>query len=248
VARDHDLLVRTLKHLGQCYQAVFYIDGNDEHQNHLGDLGQSYKDLAKYVDRIKNVVFMQSNVVIINGVAILATNGWWTYNFNPWIDEDQTRLWCQQKYALNEVDGKNIKDMAYHDAAYMVNSVKKLQTHQDVKAMVMVTHTVPAPWLIEHDTELTDNYCFNCMGNQHMQAVLDSDTEKKIQIDFSESALLEDSEMTESLNRVFDLLFKTPKKAERVLSLDDILDKINENGIDSLTQIEKQKLDEYSKK
>ena len=75
-----------------------------------------------------------------------------------------------------------------------------------------------------------------------------TETEKKIQIDFSESALLEDSEMTESLNRVFDLLFKTPKKAERVLSLDDILDKINENGIDSLTQIEKQKLDEYSKK
>ena len=181
VAEDHETMAKTLEHLGKCYQAVFYIDGNDEHQNHLGDLGQSYKDLAKYVDRIKNVVFMQSNVVIINGVAILATNGWWTYNFNPWIDEDQTRLWCQQKYALNEVDGKNIKDMAYHDAAYMVNSVKKLQTHQDVKAMVMVTHTVPAPWLIEHDTELTDNYRFNCMGNQHMQAVLDSDTEKKIQ-------------------------------------------------------------------
>lgn len=75
-----------------------------------------------------------------------------------------------------------------------------------------------------------------------------TETEKKIQIDFSESALLDDNEMTESLNRVFDLLFKKPKKTERALSLDEILDKINEQGINSLTKIEKQKLDEYSKK
>jgi len=74
------------------------------------------------------------------------------------------------------------------------------------------------------------------------------ETEKKIQIDFTESQLLDDNEMTESLNRVFDLLFKKPKKVERALSLDNILDKINEKGINSLTETEKQKLDEYSKK
>lgn len=72
--------------------------------------------------------------------------------------------------------------------------------------------------------------------------------EKKIQIDFTESELRDNTEMTDSLNRVFDLLFKKPKKTERALSLDDILDKINEKGINSLTDIEKQKLDEYSKK
>ena len=82
VSQDRKLLTQTLKHLGECYQGVFFIDGNDEHRNHLENLGQSYKDLRRYVDKFKNVVFMQENVVVINGVAFLASNGWWSFDFD----------------------------------------------------------------------------------------------------------------------------------------------------------------------
>ena len=180
ISEDQDQLRRTLQHLGQCYQAVFYIDGNDEHSASLGDLDSSYNSLHQHLQGIPNVVYLHSNVVIINGVGILGTNGWWTYNFNPWIDEDQSRQWYQQRALLTTEAADAIKSQSHQDAAYMVNSVRKLQMHRDVKALVMVTHTVPAPWLIEHDPELDSNYRFNCMGNQHMQAVFDSDTEHKI--------------------------------------------------------------------
>ena len=180
VAENQDVVQRTLEHLGNCYQAVFYIDGNDEHGFGLNDLDDSYLSLHRTINKIKNVVYLQNNVVVINGVGILATNGWWAYNFNPWIDEDQTRIWYQQQAIVSPRAAENIKSHSHHDAAYMVNSVRKLQTHQDVRAIVMVTHTVPAPWIIEHDMDLTDNYRFNCMGNQHMQAVLDSDPKHKI--------------------------------------------------------------------
>jgi hypothetical protein len=62
----------------------------------------------------------------------------------------------------------------------MINSVKKLQTHQDVRAIVIVTHTVPAPWIVSHDIDLVNTWRFNCMGNPHLQLLINEDTENKI--------------------------------------------------------------------
>lgn len=181
VSQDLGQLRRTLKHLGKCYQTVFYIDGNDEHSANINDLDHSYHSLQQHVRDIPNVVYLQNNVIIVNGVGILGTNGWWTYNFNPWIDEDQSKIWHQQQAMITPDVTDAIKQCSHHDAAYMVNAVEKLQMYQDIKTLVLVTHTVPAPWLIEHDLELDCNHRFNCMGNQHMQAVFDSDINRKIQ-------------------------------------------------------------------
>ena len=80
VAQDRDLLVHALTNLAQCYQAVFYVDGNTEHKNFMNDLGTSYVDLTEKLNSIKNLVYLQDNVVVIDGVAILGTNGWWGYD------------------------------------------------------------------------------------------------------------------------------------------------------------------------
>ena len=180
VARDHTVLQKTLKHLGNCYQGVFYIDGNDEHRYTLDNLGDSYKSLDHTLGRIKNVIYLQDNVVIINGVAILATNGWWSYDMDPALDYDQSQVWYQDRMQILPGTADAITGLAFNDATYMINSVKKLQTHQDVRAIVLVTHTVPAPWIISHDIDLTDTWRFNCMGNPHLQLMLDEDTENKI--------------------------------------------------------------------
>ena len=66
------------------------------------------------------------------------------------------------------------------DANYLVSSVKRLQTHQDVKKIVIATHTVPVPQLIAHDIDLADSFKFNLMGNRHMLSALEADTEHKI--------------------------------------------------------------------
>jgi predicted phosphodiesterase len=182
VAQDSKLVYHTLDHLGQCYQGVFYIDGNDEHRYQLNDLGSSYRDLDRILGNIKNVVYMQDNVVIINGVALLATNGWWSYDFDSTLDYDQSVAWYQEKNNLLEDQATSIGGIAFNDAAYMINSVKKLQTHQDVRAIAMITHTVPTPLLINHDPDLVDTWRFNCMGNRHTHLALQEDTEHKIKI------------------------------------------------------------------
>lgn len=180
VCRDRSVLVDVLTHLGQCYAAVFYIDGNDEHRYYLEDLGESYQDLVKRISKIPNVVYMQDNVVIVNGVAILATNGWWCYDFDPNIEVAQTVEWYQQKNQISLSAANNLNGVAYHDAVYLINSVAKLQTHPDVHSIVIATHTLPASWIIDHDLELVDTWRFNCMGNRHLLSALDEDTEHKI--------------------------------------------------------------------
>jgi UDP-2,3-diacylglucosamine pyrophosphatase LpxH len=180
VAKDRQTLVDTLTHLGQQYSAVFYIDGNEEHREHFGDLTGSYRELSEILSDIPNVVYMQDNVVIINGVAIIATNGWWTYDFDDRFDYEEGVDWFQQYMNLSYDAANEVTGVAYHDAAYIINSVNKLQTHNDVKAIVIVSHTVPAAWIVEHDIDLFDTVRFNTMGNSHIDSALDEDTEHKV--------------------------------------------------------------------
>lgn len=181
VARDRQRLLDTLDHLGQCYPGgVFYVDGNDEHKDYLDDLGASYRDLDKDLKHIKNVVYMQDNVIIINGVALLGTNGWWTYDFDPSMDVESSIQAIQDHFGISNPAATNITGVAYNDAAYMINSVHKLQTHREVRAMVIVSHTVPAPWIVSHDPDLVGNWRYNGMGNSYISGVLSKDTENKI--------------------------------------------------------------------
>ena len=97
VGRDYEQIKETLEHLGKQYAGVFYIDGNEEHRYYLDNLGSSYAGLATAIDGLKNVVFMQDNVVIINGVAILATNGWWGFDLDSTISYEQSHQWYCEK-------------------------------------------------------------------------------------------------------------------------------------------------------
>ena len=180
VCRDRDLLLSTLDHLSHQYQAVFYIDGNDEHRWGLDDLNASYVTLYRQLKKLKNVVYLQDNVVVVDNVAIVATNGWFGFDFDLSIDPEQAMLWCEEEYNLSTQAIINMKRMASTDAQYMISSIKRLQTHNDVKKIVVVTHTVPDPALIQHDISLDGKMRFNVMGNRYMMQALAADTERKI--------------------------------------------------------------------
>jgi predicted phosphohydrolase len=180
ICKNRNTLLSTLKHLGQCYQAVFYIDGNDEHMDHIESLNSSYDHLSAEIEKIPNVVYLQNNVVVVDGVAIVGTMGWWAFDFDLSLDSTQSKLWYQNKFNLSDNAVSTISQFAVADAMYMSSSVKRLQTHQDVKKIVMVTHTVPDPALINHDIDLDGSVVKNTIGNRYMMQALAADTEKKI--------------------------------------------------------------------
>ena len=96
------------------------------------------------------------------------------------IKAEQVDQWAQEKYNITADTTKSIARMSNTDASYMIASVQRLQRHNDVKKIVMVTHTVPDPALISHDIELEGSMKFNVMGNRLMMQAMAHDTENKI--------------------------------------------------------------------
>lgn len=180
VGKDRDRVLKTLKHLAGCYAGVFYIDGNDEHRQHYQDIASSYRDLDSKLTGIDGVVWLQNNVVIIDGVAIVAVNGWWSYEFDSLIDPEESMQWFENYLKVPRKISNEIVGMALHDAAYLRKSIQTLQTHRDVHSIVVVSHTVPNTWLTEHDIELSGHARYNTLGNQHLSMAIEQDTERKI--------------------------------------------------------------------
>jgi hypothetical protein len=180
VARDRQVLIDTLTHLGQKYLGVFYIDGNDEHRYFIDNLDDSYQELYQQIEPIPNVINLHDNVVIFNNIAILAVNGWWTFDFDDSLDLEQCVAWYQDYLKCSSGSAANTMDRAYHDVAYLTNSIQRLQTHPDVEKIILVSHTVPDPRITNHDVDLVDTWRYNCLGNKHLLRVFDNDTENKI--------------------------------------------------------------------
>jgi predicted phosphodiesterase len=179
ITDDQSVLISFLKHLSGCYQQVLYIDGNSEHRHQQSNIDQSYQTLKHQILNIKHVQYLHDDVVVINGVAFIGANGWWHFDFDPLIDPDQTLLWYQHTMS-HPFDAEQVMLNSRIDAAYLVHTVEKLQTHPEVKQIVIVSHTVPVPQLIAHDIDLEGTYKFNIMGNSLMDAVRIVDTESKI--------------------------------------------------------------------
>lgn len=179
-AMGHKATVDVLRHLSQCYQAVFYIDGCVEHNHYQTNLFYSYRQLTEKLSHIPKVVYLQDNVVVLNGVALLATNGWWNFDFDTSIDTELAESWYMNKTSADDIAVEQIKNMAEFDTRYMINGIRRLQTHTDVKRIVIITHTVPDPALIDHDISLYQTPEFNSMGNRAMMQAMAADTENKI--------------------------------------------------------------------
>jgi len=181
VAASPEAVADTLRHLGECYAGVFYIDGNEEHRHSLRDLDNSYQELRQAVSDIPNVIYMEHNVVITNGVALLAVNGWWTYEFDPGTDPEQSLEWYRHYVGgISREQAYVIRDRALEDAAYLIRSIRRLQTHQDVKKIVILTHTLPDPDFVAHDPDIAGHWRYNSMGNHLINMALLEDSEHKI--------------------------------------------------------------------
>lgn len=180
ISKNTNDIKSCLSHLSECYKKVIYIDGNAEHRWNYADLGSSYQNLIEKTQEIPNVIFLQDNMVIINGVAIVGSNGWWTYDFNPNISFEYSVHHAAKRYNINISDAITLRSMAINDANYLANTINRCQTMPDIRKVVVVTHTVPHEVLTEHDKDLSNDYQYNLLGNSYIKQVFEQDTEKKI--------------------------------------------------------------------
>lgn len=180
LASDRNRVVSSLETLSQHYQAVFYIDGAREHWNHLEHLDSSFSDLKERIKQINGVVYMHDSVAVVEGVAFVAANSWWTYDFNSAIDIDAGKEYLKTIWNCGDEEVWKVFQCAQQDLQYLKSSVTRLQTHPDIKKIVVVTSTVPNFELVSHDLDIKDHVKSSLLGNYDVQECLYHDTEDKI--------------------------------------------------------------------
>ena len=180
VSEDKEIVRQTLHHLAECYQVVLYIDGNAEHKRSTSDLQSSYADLHYICEEKENLIYLHSNVVVLNDVAILGVNGWWNYGFDSSVDNSQMTQYLMERYHIPAEEVISLYQLSYADSRYLIESIKTLQKHSDVKRICIISHTVPKAELISHDPALSNSMQFNLAGNSTLTKCFEYDLENKI--------------------------------------------------------------------
>lgn len=156
VSSDTRTIFQTLAHLSRFYQGVFYVLGPLEYKNSK-NLNHRTEELLAMCAKFKNVTLLFHNVVIIEGIAILGANGWYSNDI------------------LNESDIEmQVEAARFEDMAYLKQSIQKLQKHLDVRKILLLTNAVPNDQLYFGEIpEGSENYL-------PLSLTLSGDTEHKV--------------------------------------------------------------------
>ena len=123
VSSDRTILLETLQHLGRQYHQVFFIDGPHDMKREIVDLKESYKELETYIPNLKNIVYGNNQVVMLNNVAIVLVNGWFSYDFDTTIDIEQVEQLLIDEWKINRQSMLKIACYAYSDNKYLENTI-----------------------------------------------------------------------------------------------------------------------------
>lgn len=134
ISKHDDQIAKVLAQLSDMYRGVFYIDGHLEHKT-VSDYENRILELKKLCEQHKNVIYLHDHAVILNGLAFLAVNGW----VNPLTD-----------YAAQDLI--RVEEYRNQDLAYLSNSIRSLQTYQEVKKIVVISGCVPSEHLMFNKT------------------------------------------------------------------------------------------------
>jgi hypothetical protein len=122
ISYDLRTVFQVLSHLSKFYQGIFYVPGLLEYKTAINHEIRT-KEILALVKKLPKVAMLYHHVVIIDGIAILGANGWSADNPND-IDMELVR---------SRLD----------DIGYLEKSVAKLQTHLDVKSILLITACIP---------------------------------------------------------------------------------------------------------
>ena len=155
VSSDIRTVIQVLLHLSRLYHGVFFVPGKLEYEK-CNSIVTRTNELLAISGSLNNVVVMHNNVIVVDGVGLLGSNGWGNIE--------------------NTLDAKNIEMTAakYEDFTFLLKSLGKLQKHLDVKKIVVITSAVPKEEL--YFGEIPDNV----VDQMPLYNILEDDTEKKV--------------------------------------------------------------------
>lgn len=143
VSNNIDDTYETVVDISKYYKYVVYVDGNNEHNGQLNIQERTYL-LKNKLSKYHNISVLNRGAIIIDGVAFVGANGWWTFNFcEPDISREECYLYFLQHGYYGQEFISEVLKTAKDDATILCEIVSKLNTDPAVKEIVMVTHTSP---------------------------------------------------------------------------------------------------------
>ena len=93
---DLDETYKTVVEISKYYRYVIFIDGNHEHDNNIG-INQRGRQIKQKFKKYQNIQYLNRSAVIVEDVAFVGANGWWSYDFmEPDISKEEV-----YEYLLN---------------------------------------------------------------------------------------------------------------------------------------------------
>lgn len=145
-------------HLSTHYLGVFFIDGSLEHLT-FERYSSNIKLLESVIESIPNVMYLHNNVVILDGIALIAVNGWWANCEEPEDFRDAARL----------------ELMRMDDIEYLRRTISTMQIHPDVEDIVIISNGLPSADVLFGNTK-----CVDIPADEPPNTCLEIDLEKKV--------------------------------------------------------------------
>lgn len=179
ISYDLDKTYKTIIDISKHYKYVIFVDGNHEH-GYQANFQEHNSILKSKLSKYSNIAFLNRSAIVVDGIAFVGANGWWTFDFaEPEVSREDAYWYLLNNNYYSEPYLQEVLASAREDAAVMSEIVTKLTGDRAVKEIVILTHTSPNPQFIAKTQEQHIAQYGRC-GSSYLNNVLSYDTNAKI--------------------------------------------------------------------
>lgn len=176
---DSEDTYKTIVDISKYYKYVIFVDGNHEHNNQCGFQEHNQK-IRQQFNKYHNIQYLNRNAIVIDGVAFVGANGWWSYDYmEPEISKEEAYMYFVSNNIYSEPFLQEVWQTAKDDARVLSEIVMKLTSNPEVKEIVMTTHTAPLKTFMDLVIEQHPANYARC-GSSFLSEILNFDINKKI--------------------------------------------------------------------
>ena len=181
VSRDPEVTYKTVVDISKYYKYVIFVDGNHEHNNQCG-IQEHNQLMRQRFNKYHNIQYLNRNAIVVDGVAFVGVNGWWTFDFmEPEISREDCYWYFASNFIYSEPFMQEVMDTARQDATTMCEIVAKLTMDSAVNEIVILTHTAPFNKFMDVQQPQHPAHYSRC-GSSYLSKIIDFDINNKINI------------------------------------------------------------------
>lgn len=182
ISKDLDITYKTVLEISKHYRHTIFVDGNHEHGFPGNDIHTRRLNISEKFSKYKNISYLFRNTIILDNVAFVGCNGWWSYDFcEPYVSK-QDAIQYQIDKGSDEGSALEQWNTAIEDSEHISHSVDNCNRNPEIKSIVVVTHTVPnkkLSWMPDQ-THLVP--VMGTQGSSYLESIPLRDVNKKIKV------------------------------------------------------------------